>query len=72
MYLKHNPKPVSLQGEIDTASPEALFQQLDNKIKGLFDLFNLKTLLHRVAGSYRYPHDHEVCRYVIRTPNQSR
>jgi hypothetical protein len=49
MYLKHNPKPVSLQGEIDTASPEALFQQLDNKIKGLFDLFNLKTLLHRVG-----------------------
>lgn len=49
MYLKHKPKPVSLQGEIDAASPKALFQQLDNKIKGLFDLFNLKTLLHQVG-----------------------
>jgi len=49
MYLKHKPKPVFLQGEIDTATPEALFQQLDNKIKGLFDLFNLKTLLHRAG-----------------------
>jgi hypothetical protein len=49
MYLKHKPKPIILQGEIDTASPEALFQQLDNKIKGLFNLFNLKTLLHRVG-----------------------
>jgi hypothetical protein len=49
MYPKHKPKPVFLQGEIDTAAPETLFQQLDNKINRLFKLFNLKTLLHRAG-----------------------
>ncbi len=49
MYPKHKPKPILLQGEIDSATPDALFKQLDNKIKDLFSLFNMKTLLHRVG-----------------------
>jgi len=49
MYPKHKPKPVILQGEIDSASPEALFCEFDNKIRRLFDLFNMKSLLHRVG-----------------------
>jgi hypothetical protein len=51
MYLKHKPKPVSLQGDIDTTSPDALFKHFDNKIKQLFKLFNIKTLLNRVGIS---------------------
>ncbi len=49
MYLKHKPKPVVLQGEIDSASPEVLFGDFNNKIKRLFDLFNIKSLLHSVG-----------------------
>lgn len=33
MCSKHKPKSISLQGEINMASPKALFWQLDNKTK---------------------------------------
>jgi len=49
MYLKHKPKPVSLQTDIDCASPETLFGDFNNKINRLFDLFNIKSLLHNVG-----------------------
>jgi len=49
MYLKHKPKPVTLQGEIDSVSPDALFGDFNNKVKQLFKLFNMKSLLHRVG-----------------------
>ena len=49
MYLKHKPKPVILQGDIDCASPEALFGDFNNKINRLFELFNMKSLLHNVG-----------------------
>lgn len=49
MYRKHKPKPLFLQGEIDTVSPEIVFKQFDNRLWHLFGLFNIKTMLHRVG-----------------------
>ena len=49
MYLKHKPKQVTLQGEIDSVSPDALFGDFNNKINQLFELFNIKSLLPRVG-----------------------
>ena len=49
MYPKNKPKRGVLQGEIDNVSPETLFEEFDNKIKKLFNVFNIKSLLHRVG-----------------------
>jgi hypothetical protein len=49
MYLKHKPKAVTLQGEIDSTESAVLFQYFNNNIKQLFELFNIKSLLHNVG-----------------------
>ncbi len=49
MYLKHKPKSVILQEEIDSTSPKVLFGDFNNKTKRLFELFNIKSLLHSVG-----------------------